>query len=177
VSIATKEDWVADGSVERALVGVAPIVREDREVAFRALFAQERTAMVRLAAVLLGSPARAEEVVQDAFAVVYERWDRVDKPGAFLRACVVNGCRHVQRRRALEIRRALPPDPGSIDGEARELLDALAALPLRQRAVVVLRFYEGMTQEEIADALGLPVGTVKSSLHRALARLREVIER
>ena len=58
----------------------------------------------------------------------------------------------------------------------RELLDALAALPIGWRSVVVLRFYEGMSQEEIAVALDMRLGTVKSSLHRGLARLREALE-
>lgn len=80
------------------------------------------------------------------------------------------------RRRALERRRAAEQVEREVDLGARELLDALAALPTSWRAVVVLRFYAGQTQEEIAETLDMRLGTVKSSLHRALARLREVIE-
>jgi RNA polymerase sigma-70 factor (sigma-E family) len=150
---------------------------DEREVGFAALFEVERQPMVRVAYLLVGSEARAEEIVQDAFATVYERWSKIEQPGAFLRRCVVNGSKAALRRRAVEQRRALQVVEGALEPEARELLDALATLPLQQRAVVVLRFYERMTQEEIAEALDMPLGTVKSSLHRGLARLREVIER
>lgn len=148
----------------------------DVDTAFDALFVRERTAMVRVAYLLVGSEPLAEEVVQEAFASVYARWDRIDNPGGFLRQCVVNGSRSVLRRRALERRKAqLLVDEGTAPA-GRELLDALAALPLSWRSVVVLRFYEGMTQEEIADALDMRLGTVKSSLHRGLAMLREALE-
>lgn len=76
------------------------------------------------------------------------------------------------RRRALARRRTPEPAEETVDQDARELLDALAQLPLRQRSVVVLRFYEQLTQQEIADALDLRLGTVNSSLHRGLANLR-----
>jgi RNA polymerase sigma-70 factor (sigma-E family) len=160
-----------------ALADAGPAGPRDRDAAFAELFEQERRPMVRVAYLLVGSEALAEELVQDAFATVYLRWDRIDRPGAFLRRCVVNGAKGSLRRRALERRHAPDPAEPSTGPDGRELLDALAALPLRQRAVVVLRFYERMTQEEIADALDLPLGTVKSNLHRGLARLREVIER
>ncbi len=155
-----------------------PVPREarDRDEGFAALFDRERVAMVRVAYLLVGSEQLAEEVVQDAFAAVYVRWDRIDNPGGFLRQCVVNGAKGVLRRRSLERRKVvLLVDDGQVAG-ARELLDALAELPLTRRAVVVLRFYEGMTQSEIADALDLRLGTVKSSLHRGLAELREALE-
>lgn len=131
--------------------------------------------MVRVAFLLVGSETLAEEIVQEAFATVYLRWDRLDRPGAYLRQCVVNGARSSLRRRSLERRhlRAVG-DEGEASG-ARELLDALAALPIERRAVVVLRFYESMTQEEIAEALGIRLGTVKSRLHRGLAELREAL--
>ncbi|MCB0971282.1 MAG: SigE family RNA polymerase sigma factor [Acidimicrobiales bacterium] len=143
---------------------------------FEELFEAEHVAMVRLAYLLVGSEAVAEEVVQDAFVSVFERRDRIDNPGGYLRRCVVNGARRVQRRRVMERRRPLPA-PDAVDPDARELLDALAELPYRWRAVVVLRFYEGLSQQEIADALDMRLGTVKSSLHRGLAELRTVVER
>jgi RNA polymerase sigma-70 factor (sigma-E family) len=144
--------------------------------AFDALFIRERTAMVRVAYLLVGSESVAEEIVQEAFAAVYARWDRIENPGGFLRQCVVNGARSSLRRRALERRKAqLLVDEGTAPA-GRELLDALAALPIGWRSVVVLRFYEGMTQEEIAVALDMRLGTVKSSLHRGLAQLREALE-
>ncbi|MGI8756543.1 MAG: RNA polymerase sigma factor [Acidimicrobiales bacterium] len=171
-----------DARVADPVPAPATIVEEtalvaDRDPAFSELFARERQPMVRVAYLLVGSEAQAEEIAQDAFATVYERWHRIDQPGAFLRRCVVNGAKHSLRRHAM-VRRHAPALPDEqVDHGARELLDALAALPLRQRSVIVLRFYEQMTQQEIADALDMRVGTVKSSLHRGLARLREVIER
>lgn len=151
-------------------------VVEGREEAFAALFEVERRPMVRVAYLLVGSEAQAEEIVQDAFAAVYVRWARIDNPGAFLRRCVVNGAKGALRRRSLERRRAGEVVDEGEPPAARELLDALAALPPLWRAVVVLRFYEGMSQQEIADALDVRLGTVKSGLHRGLAKLREVIE-
>jgi RNA polymerase sigma-70 factor (sigma-E family) len=146
------------------------------DAGFDALFERERSAMVRVAYLLVGSEQVAEEVVQDAFAAVYVRWDSIDNPGGFLRQCVVNGARSSLRRRSLERRKAhLVVEEGTAPA-GRELLDALAELPLGWRSVVVLRFYEGMTQEEIADALEMRLGTVKSSLHRGLAKLREALE-
>lgn len=146
------------------------------DAGFDALFERERSAMVRVAYLLVGSEQVAEEVVQDAFAAVYVRWDSIDNPGGFLRQCVVNGARSSLRRRSLERRKAhLVVEEGTARA-GRELLDALAELPLGWRSVVVLRFYEGMTQEEIADALEMRLGTVKSSLHRGLAKLREALE-
>ena len=143
---------------------------------FDHLFAGERRPMTRLAFLLTGSEATAEEVVQDAFAQVYERWDRLDRPGGYLRTCVVNGARRAGKRQARELRVvSSTPAETAVDLEARELLDALGRLRTEWRAVVVLRFYADMGQEEIADALGMRLGTVKSRLHRALGQLREEI--
>jgi RNA polymerase sigma-70 factor (sigma-E family) len=170
------EDEVASVEDPGAGDGEQPALRivGDREQGFAALFERERVAMVRLAVLLAGSEAQAEELVQDAFATVYLRWDRLQNPGGYLRRCVVNGARSVQRRRALDRRR--PAERlAAAEPEARELLDALAALSIERRAVVVLRFYEGMTQEEIAEALDVRLGTVKSRLHRGLAELREAL--
>lgn len=152
---------------------VAPVAPA---MGFEELFVAERVAMTRLAYLLVGSEAVAEEVVQDAFAQVYQRWARLDRPGGYLRTCVVHGARRAQRRRSRDLRVVHErPEPASL--EARELLDALGRLRPSWRAVVVLRFYGGMTQEEIASALGMRAGTVKSALHRALGQLREEIER
>jgi RNA polymerase sigma-70 factor (sigma-E family) len=144
---------------------------------FEALYRREYTPMLRLAHLLLDSADVAEEATHDAFAKVYERWDRIDDHGAYLRRCVVNRCRDLQRRRRLE--RSRRPDPTASYAElgARELLDAMAALPIRQRAAVVLRYYEGLSEAEIGAALDMPVGTVKSTVSRALTQLREAVER
>lgn len=149
----------------------------DREAGFEALYRSEYAAMARLAFVMLRSVEAAEEATHDGFIRVYERWSRIDDPGAYLRTCVMNRCRDLQRRARTE--RDRRQDQGATYEElgARELLDVLDALPFKQRAAVVLRFYEGMTEEATAATLGIPVGTVKSSVSRALTQLREVVSR
>lgn len=145
---------------------------------FEDVYRREALAMVQLAFLLVGSPQRAEEIVQDAFAALFQRWDHVDRPGAYLRASVVNRCRSAHRRRALERRnRATQEGPTTVGLGADDLADALAALPPKRRAAIVLRYYGGHSEAEIARLLGVRPGTVKSLLHRGLAQLREVIER
>jgi RNA polymerase sigma-70 factor (sigma-E family) len=177
------EDVSGKATTETPVGSVAGVVAgssagsADREAGFEALYAREYAPMIRVAFLLLDSQSVAEEAVHDAFAKVYERWRKVDDHGAYLRTCVVNRCRDLQRRRRLE--RDRHPDQGRTydELEARELLDALAALPVKQRAALVLRFYEGRSESEIAEALGVAPGTVKSTVSRALAQLREVVER
>lgn len=155
---------------------------------FDAVFTRERTPMVRLAYLMLGSQAVAEEVVQDAFVTVLERWDRIDNPGGYLRRCVVNGClsqlRRGRKRRVVEplavagVRAEAAPAGGAEAATglaADHTLDAVRRLAPQRQAMVILRFYVDMTQEEIADTLRLPVGTVKSGLHRALGDLKETL--
>lgn len=117
----------------------------DRDVAFDELYQREYEPMVRVAVLLLGGQDRAEEVVHDAFARVYERWDKVDNHGGYLRTAVVNRCRDVQRRWLVERRTAASRQPDATDaGEvalgANELVDALASIPSKRRAALVLRF-------------------------------------
>lgn len=143
------------------------------------LYRREHARMVRLAVALVDVPAVAEDLVQDAFADVFARWDRIDEPAAYLRTCVVNRCRRELRRRRL-LRRTPSPvagDAGAADGPARLMLDVVRALPSRRRAVVVLRFYEDLSEAQIAEALDMRPGTVRATLHQALAQLREVVER
>ncbi|HVF14063.1 MAG TPA: SigE family RNA polymerase sigma factor [Acidimicrobiales bacterium] len=139
--------------------------------------------MVRLAYLMVGSTSVAEELVQDAFARMHRHWDNAEHPKAYLRMAVVNACRSHLRRQSME--RAYRRHPSAMaDGdragvpwaEPDELFDALSALPARQRAALVLRFYEDLSEAEIALALGCRPGTVKSLLHRGLAELRSVVE-
>jgi len=140
-----------------------------------ALYRLRYDPMVRLAALLLGSDAIAEEVVQDCFIRIGRRWDRVQQPTAYLRAAVVNACRSQRRRLGIERAHVQPPGD-AVDLEADEVWDALAQLPYRQRAALVLRFYEDLPDQEIAKALGCRPATVRSLAHRGLNHLREVIE-
>jgi RNA polymerase sigma factor (sigma-70 family) len=107
---------------------------------------------------------------------VYERWDKLERPGAYLRRCVVNRAMRHNRRRV----RGRPAEVGARRASTTEMsfdhtLDAVAGLEEKARTVVVLRYYASLTQEEIAETLGIPTGTVKSRLHRALADLRKVL--
>lgn len=140
---------------------------------FDAIFTRERTPMVRLAFLMLGSESLAEEVVHDGFVALLERWDRIDNPGGYLRTCVVNGCINLKRR----FRRftSHPTVEASTELAADHMVDVLRALPAQRRAMVVLRYYADMTQDEIAETLRVPVGTVKSGLHRALGELKEAL--
>ena len=140
------------------------------------LYRQEYAAMVRFAHLLTGSNEVAEELVQDAFVQLRRGWARAANPPAYLRVVVANNCRSWHRRQALEVRRRPAPDaPAEL--RADELWDAIQRLPFRQRAAIVLRFYEDMSEAETAQVLGCRPGTVGSAVHRGLARLREVIER
>ncbi len=139
------------------------------------LYRARYTDMVRLAYLMTGSSAEAEEIVQDAFVRVRNRIERVANPSAYLRTAVINGCRNRYRRILVERRHAERPEPAAYD-RVDELSDALVTLSTRQRTVIVLRFYAGMTESEIAGALGCRPGTVKSLCHRGLAELRRTIQ-
>jgi RNA polymerase sigma-70 factor (sigma-E family) len=145
---------------------------------FDELFEREREAMVRVAYLIAGSTAVAEEVTQEAFVSVYERWSRLDSPGGYLRQCVVNrALSAVRRRRRGDELLAISPSllPAEVGPGHDHMLDAVRRLPAKARALVVLRYYDHLTLQEIADVLDLPTGTVKSGLHRAIAELREAL--
>lgn len=143
------------------------------------LYAAAYVPMVRLGHVLTGSNEVGEEIAQDAFSRAFLVFDTLDNPGAYVRRSVVNGCRSWQRRRAVERRFAAGAGAPSVavDRAPSDLLDALARLPFRQRAALVLRYYEDRTMDEIGAALGCRPGTAKSLVSRGLARLREEVER
>jgi RNA polymerase sigma-70 factor (sigma-E family) len=147
------------------------------------LYRERYVPMVRLAYLMVGSTTVAEDLVQDAFARMHRHWDTTRHPRAYLRTAVVNACRSHLRRVVLERAYRRHPSmvagvtgPDGVVGEADELFDALAVLPSRQRAALVLRFYEDLSEADIAVALGCRPGTVKSLLHRGLAELRKVVE-
>ncbi len=156
-------------------------ISADRDAGFEELYRREYDPMVRLAVLLVGRDGPAQEAVHDAFAKVYERWDKLDNPGGYLRTTVVNGCRDVQRRtrrertRDAETRESI--ESVSTELGALELVDALDKLPAKRRAALVLRFYADLSEAEIAETLGVPAGTVKSLVSRGLAELRKVVER
>lgn len=136
------------------------------------LYQAQRLPMVRLAHVITGSNAVAEEVVQEAFIRLQQHWDRAENPAGYLRTIVTNLCRTHLRRREYE-RRLDPPGPiVSFQPDIDETWAAVCGLPFRQRAALALRFYEDLEEAEIARILGCRPGTVKSTIHRGLSRLR-----
>jgi len=136
--------------------------------------------LVRLGFLLTLSEDVARDLVHDVFVRVYRRFDGLDDPLPYLRRSVVNAARSWHRRRRLERARASAEPTGDarstgVGLEADELFDVLARLPPRQRAAIVLRFYEQMSDTEIALFLHCRPGTVASLVHRGCARLRTAI--
>jgi RNA polymerase sigma factor (sigma-70 family) len=146
------------------------------EAALAQLYRDRRDPSIRLAVMLVGDMAVAEEIVHDAFVEIARRWDQLDNPAGYLRTTVVNRCSSHRRRLAVIRRRTLPPLERHVDApELDELWAVLSRLPARRRAAVVLRYYEDLPVTEIARLLGCPRGTVSSLLHRGLADLRKVL--
>lgn len=144
---------------------------------FASFYDDQFLAMVRLATLTIGQPEVARDIVQDAFVGLHDRWDRVEFPKAYLRRSVINGCR--SRMRWERIRRPLASsttglDPGDrpVDQVVDEMTDVLALLSVRQRAAVILKFYEQRTEAEIAHAIGCRPGSVGPLVSRALTKLR-----
>jgi RNA polymerase sigma factor (sigma-70 family) len=152
---------------------------ERRRSALIALYDAERDAMVRLAHLLTGSPSVAEDVVQDAFLRLHGTIDDLRQPGAYLRRTVINLCHSYHRHEGVERRwrERQPPPPLAVAPEVDDTWRAVRALPARQREAPVLRFYLDMKVADIARALDLPLGTVKSDIHRGLAALAERVDR
>jgi RNA polymerase sigma-70 factor (sigma-E family) len=153
--------------------------------AFAELFETERPAALRLAYAMTGDASVAEDVVAEAFARTYERWvkGKIDNPSAYVRRSVVNEARSawrrlaVRRKHATRERHVEPSTAFRADqiADADVLQRALSTLGPRQRAVVVLRVVDDLSEQDVADALGCSVGTVKSSLSRGLDRLRDAL--
>ncbi|MEY2567050.1 MAG: hypothetical protein QOE35_1579 [Actinomycetota bacterium] len=133
--------------------------------------------LVRLAYLLTGSIEVAEELVQDAFLAARTSWSSVREPFPYLRSAVVNRTRSWGRRLQLERRHANTTREAAAGLQADEMWDALATLNERQRAAIVLRFYEDLPDDDIAELLGCRPATVRTAIHRGLAALRKEIDR
>jgi len=137
-------------------------------------------ALQRTAFLLTGDWALAEDLLQTALARIYPRWDRIvrDDPDAYVRKVLVNTWSSWWRRKwrgevpTEALADSVGMDPYAEADRRRAVAAALAALPPKQRATVVLRFHEDMTEVQVAAALGVSVGTVKSQTAKALAKLR-----
>lgn len=149
---------------------------------FREYVAARGPALLRMAYLLTGDRADAEDLLQAALAKTYAAWARINDRAAldgYVRRAMVNTqISWWRRRRRLEeyptdrIPELPVQDPASAHDTRDALKRALSRLPARQRAALVLRFYEDLPEAEIAARLGISVGTVKSSVSRAVAKLR-----
>jgi RNA polymerase sigma-70 factor (sigma-E family) len=144
-------------------------------VTFEMLYVSQHAAMVRLAYLMTGSQAAAEDLVHDAFLRVQSRVDGVERPEAYLRRSVVNACYSWHRSRRRE--GSNPADPPAAVGpsEHAEMWDALNRLSTSRRSVLVLRYYLDLPEAQVAQILGWRLGTVKSVTHRALRDLRRML--
>jgi RNA polymerase sigma-70 factor (sigma-E family) len=168
--------WEADRAVDRQVDGVERGA-DDREEFTRWARARQQH-LLRVALLLTDDRNRAEDLVQDALTQVAMRWPKLrdSSPDAYARKVIYHGNISWWRRRRGEVLTAEPLDrPASRDLVERRLLvrRALTTLTPRQRAVVVLRYFEDLTERDTAEVLGVSVGTVKSQTHLALRRLRE----
>jgi RNA polymerase sigma-70 factor (sigma-E family) len=155
------------------------------DLAVEQLYAAHYRRLVRLAVLLVRDVGTAEEVVQDSFVAMHGRWGRLEDPDkavAYLRQTVVNRSRSVLRHRGVQRRHLASVAAGEPTftepdlGERQRVLDALRELPERQREVLSLRYYLDLSEAEIASALGISAGTVKSHASRAAATLRTLLE-
>jgi len=152
---------------------------DDRE--FLDFFADQFWPLRRVGFLLTGDWDQAEELAQEAMARTFAAWSRVrgyDRPAAYARKVLVNRHRSLLRRAVVEARHALTSRPQhwhepDFGGDDLVLWQALQRLPARQRMAIVLRYYLDLPEADVARLLGVPVGTVKSLVHRGLARLRE----
>jgi RNA polymerase sigma-70 factor (sigma-E family) len=151
-----------------------------------ALYRGQAVGLIRLAYLMLGDRAAAEDVVQDAFFGLYRHWDRLTDPSGalpYVRSSVLNGCRTALRRRARGHPVTMYQAPsGSAEAavlsreERQEVMRAVRQLPHRQREALVLRFYLDLPEREIARIMGIRPGTVRSATHRALKALGHLLE-
>jgi RNA polymerase sigma-70 factor (sigma-E family) len=153
----------------------------DDDAAFREYVLSRGTALLRMATMLTGNRADAEDLVQAALAKTYLAWGRIHDRAAldaYVRRAMVNTHISWWRRRRLEeyptdeLPDQVVADPARESDMAEVVRRALDRLPQRMRAAVMLRYFEDMTEPEIAATLGISLGTVKSTVSRAVARLR-----
>lgn len=173
-------DWVGRGVNNRRLGGVS------LGVDFDEFLRAQLPSLVRFAGVLTADSHLAQDLTQDALVRAHARWSRIgrlDRPDLYLRRMITNGYLSWRRRWSVRTIRpmadaglldpATAPDPAVQLADRDLVMTLLASLAPRHRAVLVLRFYEGRTDDEIATILGCAPGTVRSHVSRALAVLRE----
>jgi RNA polymerase sigma-70 factor (sigma-E family) len=181
----------AAGPVKPDALPAAPTtgrIQWSADLAVVELYSVHYPALVRLAAMLVRDTPTAEEVVQDAFIAMHDAWDRLrdtEKALAYMRQAVVNRSRSVLRHRIVVEKNLQkpPPDMPSAEAGALTLLErsavvaALRDLPERQREAIVLRYYADLSEAEIAAAMHISRGAVKSHTSRGMAALRAALEK
>jgi RNA polymerase sigma-70 factor (sigma-E family) len=155
-----------------------PVLVADFDSVYRASYGS----MLGLARTVLADDAGAEDVVQEAFARCFSKWARIesDDPLPYVRSAVLNLCRSRFRRKEPPLR-AVPDAPSAeedaaVDARRRQIQRALTELPARQREVVALRYFGGLSTDETAATLDIAAGTVKVHLHRAVRALAVELE-
>ena len=157
--------------------------------AVTSLYEAHSLGLIRLAVIMVGDRQTAEDLVQEAFWALYRRWRSLSGPEkalGYVRVCVLNGCRSALRHRGRSRQRGavLAQDWQTVESaestalvgeEHRQVLAALQKLPSRQRETLVLRFYLDLPEPEVARAMGISRGTVKSNTSRALAALGRLV--
>lgn len=155
----------------------------DRDEEFRDFYAAEAPRLRRLALMMMGDPDRAADLTQEALLKAYTAWPRIrnEDPGPYVRRALVNLSRNYFRRQMLERRKTPAPvrdlvhDDGRVE-EAMRVASALSVLTPVRRATLLLRYYEDLTEAEVARVLERPLNTVKSDIRRALEKLRPLLE-
>ena len=176
---------MASMAFRRADAGSVPLAGE-AETAVAALHRDHYRSLVRLAALLLDDVGASEEVVQDAFVKLQLGWGCLadaDKAPAYLRSAVLNGARSRLRHRQVRARhlQVAPPPAASPEvavlaaDEHDRMVVALRRLPARQREALVLRYYLDLSEAEMAAAMGVSAGSVKTHVHRGLAALHTAL--
>jgi RNA polymerase sigma-70 factor (sigma-E family) len=184
------ETLVASGAIMPAAFVAPPAARVEwsADFAVTELYELHYRALVRLAALVVRDTPTAEEVVQDAFVAMHGGWQRLrdaENALAYLRQAVVNRSRSVIRHRTFvdkNMQKAPPDMPSAEHGAMAQLersavVEALHKLPERQRQAIVLRYYADLSEAEIAAAMKISRGAVKSHTARGMAALRAVLER
>jgi RNA polymerase sigma-70 factor (sigma-E family) len=183
--VAGRPGHVPEALAADAVQGLVP-ADLDAYCAVTALYAEHYQSLVRLADLLVGDLAAAQEVVQESFVAMHDGWRRIgsrEMAMPYLRKSVVNRSRSVLWRRAVVDRKASPP-PDMLSAEQAAIgplerssvVVALGALPQRQREALVLRYYGDLPEAQIASAMGISAGAVKKYTSRARSALLEVLE-
>jgi RNA polymerase sigma factor (sigma-70 family) len=155
----------------------ASVAVSGTEQSFEEFFAEVWPWAFRLASFLTQNTEAGEDVAQDVLATMSQRWGTADRPAAYLRTALVNASSNWNRRdRTMRDKLPLLVGSNSVEFYAEELSDAIARLPFRQRAVIVMRYHADLSESEIAEALDCRRGTVKSLASRALKALAQEIE-